>query len=137
VRQFISKIKRIKVIKSFLALDIPFIFLAFKKSVHVLIPCLNRFSSAFLFILSKKMNEFCIIKLACISYLNMIWQNVQCRKIFKYTRSQIFMVLLSIEKKRCPICQNEIKGNDEIMYFCKNCFLLFKTYNLYKLFKKD
>ncbi|MBW2977343.1 hypothetical protein KY331_00710 [Candidatus Woesearchaeota archaeon] len=40
-------------------------------------------------------------------------------------------------KKRCPICNSEIKGNAEILYYCKRCNLFFTEKNLYKLFKKE
>jgi formamidopyrimidine-DNA glycosylase len=35
----------------------------------------------------------------------------------------------------CPICGGELKGNDEINYYCQNCNLLFTTLDLIS-FKK-
>jgi len=33
-------------------------------------------------------------------------------------------------KNACPICGGDVKGNDEIKYYCKNCNLLFSRENL-------
>jgi hypothetical protein len=33
----------------------------------------------------------------------------------------------------CPICFSDVKGNDEYLYFCKMCNLLFRRKHLRKI----
>ncbi|MBN1274952.1 hypothetical protein JXA12_01545 [Candidatus Woesearchaeota archaeon] len=30
----------------------------------------------------------------------------------------------------CPVCKGDVKGNDQALYFCSNCNLLFAKHSL-------
>ena len=44
------------------------------------------------------------------------------------TMSNVFII-----KRGCPLCKNNIAGNDTVLYFCNRCNLLFKKKHLERI----
>lgn len=40
-------------------------------------------------------------------------------------------------ERACPICKGDVKGNDEALYFCKTCNILFGKHSLRKDYHPD
>ncbi len=47
--------------------------------------------------------------------------------------TEVIDIKVTLIKDGCPLCGNDVRGNDDVKYLCKRCMMLFEERHLKKI----